>query len=530
MLEDLGRDLVLMARLVQSQLGGAMNAFLARDAGLAARVTEKDDQVDNLLDLIEAKCFQRIAGEAADSPQSRRWRGVLRVALNLEKLGDYAVDIAEQAGHLTRGPVRPLPFDLAVPSQAVLTALDEVVRAFTEADAEKAKHACRCEAALDRQYRDALGAIVRWLSQPDADAALAITVLSVAKALEQIGDAILNIGEATLFILTGERLKLHQYLHLEQVVQAVSGDVRPPTGADFHRIWGGISGARVGHLSVGAGGRLVWKEGHKRKIAAEIRQTSEWNRLVPGLVPPVEARHEEADRQSFVRAYLDGLLLRDVYLTRPWPEKVRATRRLLETLRDVWAATLRRERPVVDYVRQIRDRLPEVYALHPELARLRAEQVTVFGIGHRSLAELLEELAGVEVELAPPVTVRIHGDFNTDNIVWDPATERIHFIDVHRSGDGDYLQDIAVLLVSGERTPLDEPEVVRALGRLQRSIHEFAAEFASRVGDAHFEARLNLARARALITSARLIPDAEFARSLYLRGVRLLERAAGAAV
>ncbi len=322
LLEDLGPDLVLMARLVQSQLIGAMNAFLARDAGLAGRVAEKDDQVDNLLGLIEAKCFERIAGEAAESPRSRRLRGVLRVALNLERLGDYAVDIAEQAVHLAHRPVRPLPFDLAGPSRVALAALDEVISAFTEGSAEKAKHACRCETALDHHYRDALFEIFGQLSQPGVDAAFAITALFVARLLEQIGDAILNIGEATLFILTGERLKLHQYLHLEQMVHAVAGDSSQPADAEFRRIWGGISGARVGRLSVGAGGALIWKEGAKQKIAEEIRQTREWNRLIPGLVPDVEARHEEGGRQSFVRPYLDGRLRRDVYLTRPWPEKV----------------------------------------------------------------------------------------------------------------------------------------------------------------------------------------------------------------
>src|SRR5882672_9730116 len=88
LLEDLGADLVLMARLVQSQLVSAMTAFFQKDVVLAQRVTGKDDQVDNLLGFIEEKCFERIAGEPAGSPRSLRLRGVFRVAVNLEKLGD----------------------------------------------------------------------------------------------------------------------------------------------------------------------------------------------------------------------------------------------------------------------------------------------------------------------------------------------------------------------------------------------------------------------------------------------------------
>ena len=60
--EDLGQDLAMMARLVQSQLIRSMTAFFQRDPRLAEQVTQKDDQVDNLLGLIEVKCFERIAG------------------------------------------------------------------------------------------------------------------------------------------------------------------------------------------------------------------------------------------------------------------------------------------------------------------------------------------------------------------------------------------------------------------------------------------------------------------------------------
>lgn len=529
LLEDLGPDLALMARMVQSQLVTAITAFFQRDVALAAKVTEKDDQVDNLLGFIEERCFERIAGEPADSPRSRRLRGVIRVALNLEKLGDYAVNIAEQAVHVSRLPVRPVPFDLAGPTRVALTALDEVIEAFTDASAEKAKHACRCETELDRQYREALAATFRRLAQPGQDPAFVITHLFVSKFLERVGDSILNIGEAALYILTGQRLKLHQYLHLEEM----AAEVAPATGGaatlDLRQIWGGISGARVGRVSVGETGPLIWKEGAAEKIEAEVREMDEWNRIVPGLVPDVKARHRRDGRVSFLGEFLDGMLLRDLYTTRGWDDKQRATRRLFETLRDVWLATARKEAPPVDYVRQIRDRLPDLYALHPELERLRQGAARIFGITHRSLDELLACIEATQPGLAPPITVRIHGDLNTNNVVYDVRRDRIHFIDVHRSGAGDYLQDIGVLLVSNLRTPLQQPRVVADLERLNRRIRAFAAEFARLIGDDHVDARLLLSQARSFVTSGRLVTDAEFARSLYLEGVRLLERALGVA-
>ena len=522
--EDLGGDLALMARLVQSQLMSAMTAFFRKDLALAQKVTGKDDQVDNLLGLIEEKCFERIAGAPVGSPRARRLRGVFRVALDLEKLGDYAVNVAEQAVHLSRLPARPIPFDLAGPARVALGALDEVITAFRSASAEKAKNACRCETELDRQYRVALAETFRRLRQPDQDPAFLITNLFVAKFLERIGDSILNIGETTLFILTGERLKLHQYLHLEQLVGAMAPASGEAATVDVRQIWGGISGARVGRVDVGQGRHLIWKEGDRDKIEAEVRQMQEWNRLVPGLVPAVEGRVEGDGRESFVGRFLDGTLLRDVYLAGRWDDKVRATSQLLETLREVWLATLAKEAPPVDYVRQIRERLPDLYAIHPRLAVLRGGHTRVFGISHRSLDELLNAVAGLEPTLAPPVSVRLHGDFNTNNIVYDAAGPRVHFIDVHRSGSGDYAQDIGVLLVSNLRQPIRDPRILAELARLNRLIERFATEFARLVNDPHFEVRLLLSQARSFITSGRLVTDPEFAREIYLQGVQLLER------
>jgi len=523
-LEDLGQDLAMMTRLVQSQLMNALTAFFQRDPAQARRVMDKDDRIDNLLGLIEEKCFQRIAEEPAESPRSRRLRGAFRVALNLEKLGDYAVNIAEQAVHASRFGRRPPPFDLANPARVALDALDEVITSFTDRSADKAKHACRAEPELDRAYREALAEAFRRLGRPGQEPAFVITNLFVSKFLERIGDSILNIGETTLFILTGERLKLHQYLHLERMAERVApGDA--DHDLDVHQIWGGISGARVGRVSLGDGGPLIWKEGAERKIEEEIREMEEWNRLVPGLVPDVKARHLEDGRESFLGRYVEGTLLRDVYVGRAWGDKVRATRRLLETVRDAWVATARSVRPPVDYTRQTAERLPELYAMHPELEGLRQAETRVFGIAHPSLAELLDRAAAVEGGLAPPVSVRLHGDLNTNNILYDERLDRVHFIDVHRSGLGDYLQDVGVLLVSNLRNPIDDPRIVGDLERLNGLVADFAAAFARLIGDEHFETRLLLSQARSLLTSSRLVLDPVFARRIYLQGVRELERA-----
>jgi len=513
-----------MARLVQSQLVSAMTAFFQRDVEAAKKVVEKDDQVDNLLGFLEERCFQRTAADDHGNRdlESRQRRGILRVAVNLEKLGDFAVNIAEQAVHVARFERSAPPFDLASPARIALAALDDVISAFTEASVEKVKEACRHEPELDRHYRTALAETLRRLREPGQDPAYLITHLFVAKFLERVGDSVLNIGESTLLVLTGERLKLHQYLHLEEMVKA------PAAGeaVDLRPIWGGISGARVGQVRLAHQEPMIWKEGAEGKIEEEIREIEEWNRLMPGLVPGLRARYHHDGRESYLGQYLDGLLLRDIYLGHAWEEKVRVTRRLMETLRDIWVLTARPEPPAVDYVRQIASRLPDVYTMHPDLEDLRREEMVVFGISHPSLAKLMNLVAAAEPGLAPPCSVRIHGDFNTNNIMYDPRHDTVHFIDVHRSGPGDYVLDIGVFVVSSLRSPVRDPALTTELEQLNLQVVDFAGEFARQQGDTAFAVRLELSVARSLITSARLVIDPEFARDLFLRGVQRLERVA----
>jgi phosphate uptake regulator/aminoglycoside phosphotransferase (APT) family kinase protein len=516
-----------MGRVVHAQLATALDAFFARDVALAGKVIDKDDHVDNLLGWIEETCFARLAQLGADaSPGLREIRGAFRVAVNFEKIGDYAVNIAEQAIHVSRFGTRPSPYDLGDAGRAALAALEEVQTAVIESSARKAKRACRFETRLDAHYREALEATFRGLEHGHDEPAFVITHLFVAKFLERLGDSILNIGETVLFTLTGERMKLHQYLHLEEMKGALSPEPGATAAVDFHQIWGGISGARVGRISVDGKAAFIWKEGTERKIEAEVREMTEWNRVRPGLVPDVLTRYQDGGRESFLGHFLDGVLLRDVYLTATWAEKARVTTRLLDTLREVWTATLHAQTPAISYVRQIRDRLAEVYGFHPELATLRRTPTRVFGIEHASVEDLLHRVEALEPALAPKVSVRIHGDFNTNNVILNPRTDALHFIDVHRSGRGDYLQDLGVLLVSLVRNPLGERRLNADMERLEALIIEFGAGFAAHIADTQFERRLMLSRARSFVTSARVVTEPDFARVLYLRGVRLLERLA----
>ena len=251
-------------------------------------------------------------------------------------------------------------------------------------------------------------------------------------------------------------------------------------GSTSEQIWGGISGARVGRVAIGQR-RAAHLEGGGR---AEDRRGDPRDGGVEPPRPGAGARREGAPpaRTAGVRSsaqFLRGSLLRDIYIARPWDEKLRATRRLLRTLREIWLATLVKE-PTARRLRAARSAsgLPDLYAIHPRLAAPREVATRVFGIATLarttcwSGAAALRGRAGAarvgpdarrlqhqQHRLRPPTRIACT---SSTSIGAGPATTP---------------QDIGVLLVSNLRNPIQDER----LAADSRRLNELVASFAARI-------------------------------------------------
>jgi phosphate uptake regulator/thiamine kinase-like enzyme len=512
------RELVTsMAGAVQSQLKAATSAVIDRDAEQARKVIERDDYVDNLYTYTETELsYLLLNGQGTE--RLRPVRLAMKVAEHLEDIADNAENIAKQALHIRTTSEQPLLLDIRYCYQEAKKGISMAVEAFVSGNMKLARTAARHEASLDVAYRDMLKQALEALGKPGCDAKFLLTQLFVAKYLEKIGDKILEIAEEALALITGEKLKLHQITHLNRMLRNNSNEE-----LNLEGLWGTRSGSTVFKLERNAEQSVIYKDGNIRKIGDEIAKIEEWDRIEPGLVPDVLRTFEHKSRKVMVTSFFEGQTLQEIYTTAWWPDKEQVTGRLARLLDRIWTRSLSPDRPDFDAVNQIRTRLEAVYTMHERLQTIRGEAASVCGIEHDSLNQLLQRLEKHSNTLRAPFTVYTHGDFNTDNVLYRAQDERLHFVDVHRSGYGDYLTDVSVFLCSNLRRPTVSGMQRLELERVNGLVMDYARRFADTWGDELFEERLAVLMGRSLITSTRFVANYMLARELYLLGIEKLE-------
>lgn len=513
---DARSDLIKMGRLVADQLERSLQCFRDLDAALADEVIERDDVIDNLNLSLEERCFDFAASLGLRPEDRRTARAAVKIALNLERIGDTGTHIAKRVRLVIRDQAKPVDFVFPELEAAALQAVREVLDALAEQDLERARQACLRESEFDARYVAYIGEVRRRMQAYPSEVPYLLHCLAVMKYLEKVADYVLNIGEQTIFLSTGRRLKFSQYQQLGELVPESA-----PGEMEFHPYWDGISGAVVAQVRR-HGTPAIYKEGSRRKIEAEAQKLEAWARIPGDLTPRVLGSVTVKDREALLREFVDSPLLSELYLSPAARDaKLTATRRLLDAVTVVWRYTLVVERPRIDYVDQIRRRLPEVYALHPNFQPLVAQGIPV-GSDTVRLEELLVRAEALEPDLAPPVSVWLHGDFNANNVLYREPTGQVKFIDVHRSRLGDYLQDVGVFLLSMDRRPGQTAELLGDFAAINQVVEGFARRFAAEHGDAAFDRRLHLSLARSCITSCRVVADAPQSEHLLRRGLSLL--------
>lgn len=508
---------------VVSQVQEARKALDEGSTVSFEKIDSRDDYIDNLKAVIESKCFSQlgVSGEV-DKSTVDLVKAVVVVATNLERMADYAVNIVRQIRfYHDKSFIRR--YDYASFFAEILRPMGFVHEAVFNRDIPLGLQVCRSEFVLDDLYEAVFLKIRDELHSGENTEDL-LTSIFVFRYLERIGDCLLNIGEAVISSAIGEKLKIHQFQALEETLEKSRLD-KDISDYDFESIWETRSGCRIARVvnknHGGASSAAIFKEGRLKKLLAEKESIERWQGLMPGLTPKLFAFEQHGDNGSLLLECVPGRTLKELVLHSDDDTIMQALHQLARVLKKVWTKTQKPTSVNAGHFSQLLDRIDDVHRVHPEY---RLSPNRIGSVASPSFEEMLKRAIPLEVGLNAPFTVLIHGDLNIDNVIYNDEDQSVHFVDLHRSRETDYAQDVSVFIVSNFRLQVEDAAVIGRINKVIEQSCKIASEFAATNDDRTFEARLTLGLIRSLATSTRFELEEKFAKSMYLRAIFLLEK------
>ena len=202
-LEELQAELVGLGEMVERAIIKSMDALERRDLAMAYEVVEEDDLIDAKRFELEEKCIDLIATQQPLAIDLRTLLAVLHIAVELERMGDYAEGIGKIC--LIIGDDVPVetPKQLPLMAEMGLAMLRRSMQSLVERDTELANEVWDSDDEVDELYDGVCRQIFLDMGQHPSTIEAATHFLWVAHDLERIADRATNIAERVIFLVTG---------------------------------------------------------------------------------------------------------------------------------------------------------------------------------------------------------------------------------------------------------------------------------------------------------------------------------------
>ncbi len=205
-LKRLSALITSMGGMVESQVAMACAAVLDRDSEAAHRAVEADAKVDGLEREVEQFVIRLLALRQPMAQDLRLIFASLKMTGDLERIGDYAANVAKRSLVLAQFSVPYTLSGLAHMSRLVQENLKLIIDAIGEKDSEKALQVWRSDAAIDEIYDALFRELITYMMEDPRNITPCTHLLFIAKNLERIGDHATNIAELVYYAERGEPL------------------------------------------------------------------------------------------------------------------------------------------------------------------------------------------------------------------------------------------------------------------------------------------------------------------------------------
>jgi phosphate transport system protein len=206
-LKELDALISEMAGDAQSALDDAAKALFAGDIRLAQQVIAGDAAIDSLQHKVEEKAISTIATRQPVAIDLRQIVSAIRVASDLERIGDLAKNVAKRVVALGEQPASiKVATSLSPLAARVRDQLRNVAAAYRNRDDGTALEVWRSDGAIDTLHTSLFRELLTYMMEDPRSIGFCAHLLFCAKNLERIGDHATNIAETTHYLITGDML------------------------------------------------------------------------------------------------------------------------------------------------------------------------------------------------------------------------------------------------------------------------------------------------------------------------------------
>ena len=206
-LEKIRQTLLRMGGLVERMIGEAMQALVDRDLVRAQAVIATDDEVDEVEKELDELCQRFIALQQPAAVDLRFLVATMKIATDLERMGDSAVNVAQAAEVLNREPpLKPyidLPRLARIAQEMVRDALDS----FVQRDTAAALDVCHRDDEVDSLYKQLFRELLTYMMEDARNITRALHLLLVARNFERVADHATNVAEDVIFYVEGRDIR-----------------------------------------------------------------------------------------------------------------------------------------------------------------------------------------------------------------------------------------------------------------------------------------------------------------------------------
>ena len=206
-LRELASNVIEMADRTGKQLSDAVDALITGNTALAREVRAGDEAIDAMQQEIETKAIETIATRQPLANDLREIIGALRIATDLERIGDLASNIAKRAEQIVKQSfAREISVQLRRMTQRVSGQLYSVISSYRNRDTEAAIKVWRGDEDIDAFHNTTFRMLLTYMMEDPGNISLGMHLLFCAKNIERIGDHTTNIAESVHYIIEGSTI------------------------------------------------------------------------------------------------------------------------------------------------------------------------------------------------------------------------------------------------------------------------------------------------------------------------------------